>query len=188
LSDLPESLETERLLLRRHRPSDAGAIARLLNDWEVVRWLSHAPFPYRTVDAESWIRRAEREWTAGRDYQFAATRSEDGVLVGQLGLSLTPSGRVGDLGYWFGARHWGQGLATEAAQAVVAFGFLDLRLERIQAAYHPDNRASGQVLVKAGLMTDGAKPVSFRAMRQTVDCPLFALDRHDYHKLYGNAG
>ena len=184
MTDLPEALETERLRLRRHRPSDAGEITHLLDDWEVVRWLSDVPFPYGFADAEDWIRTAEKRWIAGRDYQFVVTLADSGAVIGHMGLSIATNGRVGSFGYWFGRRYWGQGYATEAAQAVIAFGFLDLRLERIQAAYHPDNAPSGHVLVKAGLMTDGIKTIEFKALGQAVPCPLFALSRQDYLKIY----
>ncbi len=183
--DLPEALETERLRLRHHRPSDAPAIATLLDDWAVVRWLSEVPFPYTAADAEEWIEQSRRARIAGRDYQFVVTRAEDGVLIGHIGLRIAINGKLGELGYWFGRPFWGQGYATEAAQAVIAFGFLDLGLERIQAGYHPANLASGRVLVKAGLMTDGIKTIHFRALGTTEPCPLFALERHDYLKIHG---
>jgi RimJ/RimL family protein N-acetyltransferase len=182
--DLPDAIETERLRLRRHRPADAAAIAALLDDWAVVRWLSEVPFPYTVRDADEWILQAGRAWITGRDYQFVVTRAEDGAPIGHMGLTISTNGRVGELGYWFGRAFWKRGYATEAAQAVLAFGFLDLKLERIQAGYHPDNRASGRVLVKAGLMTDGIKPILFRALGVTVQCPLFALARHDYLKIH----
>src|SRR5690606_22086694 len=107
--DLPEALETERLRLRHHRPSDAPAIATLLDDWAVVRWLSEVPFPYTAADAEEWIEQSRRARIAGRDYQFVVTRAEDGVLIGHIGLRIAINGKLGELGYWFGRPFWGQG-------------------------------------------------------------------------------
>jgi ribosomal-protein-alanine N-acetyltransferase len=51
--------------------------------------------------------------------------------------------------------HWGNGYATEAARATIAFGFDELQLERIVAVTLPDNRASRRVLEKCGLTFAG---------------------------------
>lgn len=180
---VPERLETGRLVLRRHQPSDAEAIAALLDDLMVVRYLSAMPFPYRIEHARDWIRQKNKDWPAGLDYQFVVTEAGTGDLVGHGGLRMDEMRRVGELGYWFGRRYWGRGYASEAAEALVAFGFLDLKLERIWSAVHPANLASARVLVKAGLISDEFKTISFPAIEETVSSPTYALMRADYGKI-----
>ena len=72
-----DRLETGRLILRRHRPADAAALARLIDNWNVVRWLAVVPFPYDVGMARDWITRCEETWASGAERQFVIERSED---------------------------------------------------------------------------------------------------------------
>jgi GNAT superfamily N-acetyltransferase len=70
------------------------------------------------------------------------------LLVGGCGLQRRRSGAV-ELGFWVARRHWGRGIATEAAAAVIEIARA-LRLPAIEAAHFVDNPASGRVLEKLG--------------------------------------
>lgn len=177
---IPRRLETERLVLRRHRRSDAAQIARLLNDWEVVRWLAQVPFPYTERDARDWVIQTTRHWLDGRDYQFVVVLRDSDELIGHIGIRRDLRRPSGELGYWFGQCYWGRGYAAEAARAVVSFGFESLRLDRLWATYLPENVRSLTVLSKAGLMPDGFRVQQFTTINRTVNCPMMALDRRDY--------
>ncbi len=63
--------------------------------------------------------------------------------------------RRGEIGYVLHPDFWSKGLATEAAQMLLRFGFEQLQLRRISATCHPDNHASARVLQKAGLTFEG---------------------------------
>lgn len=191
---IPTELTTRRLRLRRHRSSDAGALARLIDNWNIVRWLAEVPFPYTEDDARKWITQTHRNWQLAKDYQFVVTRAEDGCMVGHMGLriassALEPSGngqapslrgREGELGYWFGEAFWGQGMAGEAARATVQFGFRHLRLERIWAASLPDNTASLRVLDKAGLKFVTRQIRKFSVHGRNEEVPILAARAVDY--------
>jgi RimJ/RimL family protein N-acetyltransferase len=170
-------LETERLALRRHRRADAPAIARLLNDWDVVRWLAVVPFPYTEKDAHEWIAQTNRNWADGRDYQFVVTLRASGTMVGHMGLRIEKEKSAGELGYWFGQAHWGAGYGSEAAAAVIDFGFRDLDLERIWATCLPDNDRSRRVLAKAGFLEEGRRMQEFATIGRTVEVPVMVLGR-----------
>ncbi len=177
---IPERLETQRLVLRRHRRADAPRLAQLLNNWEVVRWLAQVPFPYTEKDALDWISQTGRNWVEGRDYQFVAVLKETNEVVGHIGIRMDVPRPTGELGYWFGQPYWGLGYGAEAARAMVAFGFLELKLERLWATYLPENVRSLTVLSKAGLMPDGFKSQEFSTLKRTVNCPMMAIDRAEY--------
>jgi ribosomal-protein-alanine N-acetyltransferase len=70
---------------------------------------------------------------------------------------LFPLGHCGlvEIGYRYRAAAWGQGVASEAARAVLEHGFGPLQLDPIVAVTHPDNRASQRVLRKIGLQEAG---------------------------------
>ena len=72
-------------------------------------------------------------------------------LIGWAGLQYLPETDEIEVGYLLGRDYWGRGLATEAAQTSVQFGFEDLGIETIVGIVHPENIASQRVLEKAGL-------------------------------------
>ncbi len=153
------TLTTARLVLRPFHPTDAADVQRLANDREVAAGTLRLPHPYPDGLAEAWIATHDDDWRRGLAARFAITR--DGGLLGAIGLELTPEHDQGELGYWLGRAHWGRGYATEAAQAVVAFGFRQLHLRRIQAHHFVRNPASGRVLLKAGLGSEGVRRGAF---------------------------
>ena len=177
---MADRLTTPRLILRRHARSDAAALARLLNNWNVVRWLAQVPYPYGERDALDWIGQCHRSWAAGAEYQFVVTLAAGGPLVGHIGLRLDAARQGAELGYWFGEPHWGHGYGTEAARATVGFAFHQLRLDRIWATALPSNGRSLAVLGRAGLKQVGTKLQEFAVLGEMVEVPLLSLTRADY--------
>ena len=160
-----EPLATERLSLRPLRPSDADAVHRLVNDWEVVRMLSQLPFPYPRDLADRWIASTLEQMERGSGYHLAITGQEDGqeMLIGCIGLRLDMTPRVGNLGYWIGRRFWRLGVATEAATRLSSWALANLDVDRLEAHVAVDNAASGAVLRRAGFHEIGTGEENFLA-------------------------
>jgi len=145
-----EELFTKRLHLRRPVAADALAVIAIVSDWEVARRLARVPHPYTQDDFRVFIERvvpSESTWAM-------VMRSSD-ELVGVIGLVPPREGRSAELGYYVGRAHWNHGLATEAAQAVVRFGFETMGYAKLASRYHADNPASGRVLAKLGFKPIG---------------------------------
>jgi len=180
MSRLRQRLETSRLVLRRHRRDDAAAIAEALQEWEVARWLARLPSPYTKSDAMEWIGVATRNWNQGRDYQFVVCERAGGVLIGHMGLRMEAPGTA-EFGYWFGRPAWGSGYATEAARAVLDFGFRDLALDRVEALVIPDNTRSVRVLEKLGLTPVDLRRQRFDPIDATLEVPVYAIGAAAWH-------
>ena len=90
-----------------------------------------------------------------RNFQFAVVLKGEGRLIGNCGIRTNPDRRDADIGYELAHPHWGRGYATEAARAVLAFGFEELRLHRIWASCVLENAGSGRVLEKLGMRREG---------------------------------
>lgn len=107
-----------RVTLRRPLAEDAAAVAGHMNDFDVVKNLSRAPWPYTRADAESWLAGIAAEAGPRGAYPFAIVTG--GALAGVVGISTNPAnpGEV-ELGYWLGRPFWGQGYATQAARLAV---------------------------------------------------------------------
>jgi ribosomal-protein-alanine N-acetyltransferase len=91
----------------------------------------------------------------------------DGVVIGCTDVDQIRDG-CGSLGYWFDEACWGQGLATEAAQAAVDFAISQLRLRRLVSGHASDNPASGRVLEKLGFRRTGEGEVLSKARKATI--------------------
>ena len=156
-------LETERLRLRLPDAGDIDAIVAMAGDRDVARRLARIPHPYGRDDARFFLDAiVPREWT------WAVAWRASGEVVGMAGLVPGPEPEVAELGYYVARRHWGRGIATEAAGAVVAHGFGVLGLRVINSGYFLDNPASGRVLGKLGFVESGRSERSCLAIDSTV--------------------
>lgn len=151
--DVP-TLTTPRLLLRAFVPDDAAAVHAHLQDIEMARTTATVPHPYPDGMAEQWIASQPQMLQEGK-VTLAITLAADGSVVGAMTLALDPPHRRGELGYWVGRTHWGRGYATEAADAMMRWGFRTLGLHRVHAAHMSRNPASGAVLRNIGMRHEG---------------------------------
>ncbi|MHB0964366.1 MAG: GNAT family N-acetyltransferase [Gemmatimonadaceae bacterium] len=148
------TLSTERLELRPFLLSDAKNVQLLAGDREVADTTLAIPHPYLDGMAESWIVTHEGAWTRHESATLAITEADAG-LVGAISLRIELPQRRAELGYWIGVPYWGRGYATEAARAMIEFGFRRLSLHRIYAHHFARNPASGRVMEKAGMQHEG---------------------------------
>jgi len=172
----PSVLETERLVLRAPQLDDAKAIAALANDLRVSQNTTQIPYPYLLADAKAWLRKV----AGNAEATFAVTLRE-GTLIGICGIESRPE-RHADaaapwLGYWFGAAHWGQGYATEAARAVIDLAFGDLGHAVLYSGARVSNPASRRVLEKCGFQWTGVGLYRIRAIASSAPVDRFRLDR-----------
>jgi RimJ/RimL family protein N-acetyltransferase len=110
----------------------------------------------------------------------AAVTAEPDGLVGAIGLRLVPAHRRGELGYWIGRAHWNLGYATEAAHALVWYGFTHLDLNRIQAMCFTRNPSSARVMQKVGMIFEGRSRQLFVRWDQLEDVDRYSVLRADY--------
>ena len=148
-------LRTPRLLLRPFQLADAADVQRLAGDPAVSDTALDLPYPFEDGMAEAWIQAHAEQFAAGTLAVFAVLSADGGELYGAAGLMIEPSHRRAELGYWIGAAHWGRGYATEAAGAVIRYGFHALGLQRIHANHLVRNPGSGRVLQKLGMRYEG---------------------------------
>lgn len=170
-------LATERLRLRALEPGDAPDLFRLVNDWEVTRWLSRVPFPYPRDLADEWIADTRTRLEAGEAYHLAITGRDDPVLLGCIGLTLDRAARTAELGYWVGRKFWGHGVGGEAAERLTRWALANLDIDRIEARVLTDNAASHRVLSRAGFVATGHGEAEFLARAATLPVTNFVATR-----------
>jgi RimJ/RimL family protein N-acetyltransferase len=172
-------LETDRLLLRPFTLADAPNVQRLAGHADVAR-TTFLPYPYQANHAAAWIQHQEEDFRAGKLTNFAIERRGGGELMGSVGLMLEPAYQHGQLGYWLGVPYWGAGYGTEAARAVLTYGFDELELHRIYAAHFNSNPASGRILIKLGMVYEGRQREHYLRFNRFEDAELYGILRHEF--------
>ena len=149
-------LTAERLLLREFVEDDWPAVLAYQSDLRYLRFYEWAERTETDVRAFVQMFLSQQKEEPRRKFQLAVCLRGEMQLIGNCGVRLREAGsRVADMGYELAPEFWGQGYATEAARAVVAFGFTELNVHRIEAACIADNAASARVMEKAGLKFEG---------------------------------
>jgi RimJ/RimL family protein N-acetyltransferase len=148
-------LITSRLVLRPFQSSDAREVHKLAGEYEIAANTLLIPHPYQRRMAEDWIGGQQEFYDQGKGVIWAITARENGELRGAIGLTLDAEHHKAELGYWIGKPYWSKGYATEAAGAVMQYGFEVLNLNRIFARHLGRNPASGRVMQKLGMQLEG---------------------------------
>lgn len=159
-------LQTARLSLRPFTAEDAAGLFALDDDPEVLRYIGPVRLAdvaaYRELIVERWLPYFQKNPGYGF---FAAENRATGAFLGWFHLRNALDYRFAreaayqpgdvDLGYRLMRHAWGQGLASEGAQALVAKAWTDPAVQRVVACALVSNRASLRVMEKAGLRFDG---------------------------------
>lgn len=151
-------MTTERLTLRCFTSADRDVFAALNADPRVMR---HFPATLGRGESDALLQRIERHFSEHGFGLYAAQLNATGECLGFIGLSVptfeahfTP---CVEIGWRLRAEHWGQGLATEGARAVVDHAFTQLGLRELVALTVPANRPSRRVMEKLGFQHDPAE-------------------------------
>lgn len=157
LDAIPWPLRTERLVVRRAVPADAGATWRIRSTPGVSDWLGYGP-----GEPEAWTTVFAEPERLARTLVVEL----DGVVVGDLMLEVRSpwaqravraqaAGREASLGWVLDPAHGGRGLATEAVRALVDAAFAHLGLHRVTADCTADNAASWRLMERLGMRREG---------------------------------
>lgn len=169
-------LTTARLNLREFTENDWPAVLAYQQD---PRYLRYYEWPERTVtDAQAFVQMfLNFQGTSPRTkFQLAVVHRGTGQLIGNCGLRLKSVGAIeADIGYELSPEQWGNGYATEAAQAMVNWGFTEFNLHRISALCLADNVGSARVLEKVGMKLEGRMRENEQFKGRYWDTLLYAI-------------
>jgi len=143
-------IETDRLLLREFTEDDAPLLYELNLDPEVIRF-THDPLTNVEHAKKVLIEVILPQYVSYDHGRWAVHVKSNLEFIGWCGLKYLSDTNEVDLGYRFMKRFWGNGYATEAALACIAYGFARLNLHRIVGRALPGNLTSIKVLEKCGM-------------------------------------
>jgi RimJ/RimL family protein N-acetyltransferase len=151
-------IETDRLLLRRWIEEDREPFFRLNSDARVMEFM---PNCLSRSQSDLLVDRIEEHFRKHSFGLYALELREDQSFIGFLGLAIpaftahfTP---CVEIGWRMSANHWGRGLATEGARAVVRYAFEELRLGALVSFAVPANIRSRSVMERIGMVHNPAE-------------------------------
>jgi 8-oxo-dGTP diphosphatase len=178
--------QTERLKLRALEESELPRLVELLGVWDIVRWLTVVPFPYKLQHAREFYADIAPLYARGEPQFFVMTLKTDDLMIGGVGLH-PPRGTGAaegerEIGYWLGLDFQGRGLMGEAARAVIDIGFEHAGVRAIGASTTPGNQASQNVLRRLGMRNCGIVPRDYPALRGEDKIVKWRLTREEHEQ------
>ena len=178
-------LTTERLVLREFNQDDWPDVLAYQSD---PRYLRYYPWTERTPeDVGEFVHRfiAQQGEDPRTKFQLAIDLKSDTNLIGNCGIRMKSAGaHAADIGFELAPQHWGRGYATEAARAIVEFGFTELGLHRIWSWCIADNVASARVLEKLGMRLEGRLRENEYFKGRWWDTLMFAILDYEWRAQY----
>jgi ribosomal-protein-alanine N-acetyltransferase len=180
-------LETDRLVLRPYTMDDLFELHKIVSQKEVMKYLPEGVMTQKqTKKTLTWIIECYKENTQKNIKKFSVGvfLKENKKLIGWCGLGpleFDPSEI--EIYYGLSKSHWGKGFATEAARALLDYGFRIIGLKKIVAIVMPQNNASKRVIEKMGLVYRKQienLPAKYKAYQEDV---YFSLTRDEYDSI-----
>ncbi len=178
LFDFPNSLETERLLIRAPRIGDGQMLNEAIVESlpNLQPWLFWAQKLQTPQDTEEIIRRAVARWITREDLWMLLFRKSDGLLVGRSGLhNIDWDTMRFEIGYWIRTSLEGQGYMSEAVAGITAFAFERLNAERVEIRCDSLNDRSANVARRAGYQLDATLRNNDTSTDKTVQRDIFVF-------------
>lgn len=148
-----QTIETERLILRRFVEDDAQAMfenwASRLENLTYVTWDPHPDVEVTRNSIRNWV----ASYTNPNYYKWAiCLKKNPNHIIGDISLvSMDEENSSCEIGYILGLNYWGRGIMTEALKAVLSFCIDEIGFDQVDACYASLNPASGHVMEKAGM-------------------------------------
>jgi [ribosomal protein S5]-alanine N-acetyltransferase len=180
-------LETERLILRKPKLSDAEDWAEGMGDIDVSRRVSGAPHPYTLTDAKKQIDKKliKMKKKDFEKFSFVIVLKNENKVIGSITLgNIDRKNGICSSGSWINKRYWKKGYMTEAKIATNNFVFNELGLRRMETGAFTDNKASNATQLAVGYKYEGCrrKRHMSKATGKIHDENMYGLLKEDWKK------
>lgn len=174
-------ITTERLVLRDFTAADEPLMHAIRREPRFLEYYDpELGTPEATARLHAWFLEWQHEQPRMR-WQLAVTLAGDDTPIGSAGIRRKPDRDFeADIGYELHVEHWGRGYATEAARALVTFGFEELGLARISSWCITENVRSAHVLEKLGMRLEGRLRANERFRDRWWDTSTYAILRDEW--------
>ena len=171
-----QTIETERLTLRRFELSDAETMFRnWANDDEVtrfMRWPTHKDVEVSQNVMQQFV----DSYKDDSSYHWGICL-KDGEMIGSIGAFVNESDYNANVGYCIGRKWWSKGYTSEALKALINYMFTNTDIERLEAYHATENAASGKVMLNAGMAHEGFARHKFKSREGFHDSDMYGIIR-----------
>lgn len=161
------NISTARLHVRNFKPEDWRAVYEYTSNVKVMKYIPGGVFTEQ--QAQEFVlkhsgdgRQKGEDVATGEDEQkgedvqnFAVSLTDERRLIGHISFHKYFGEHTYEIGWVFHPAYYRKGYATEAAKAIVQFGFEQMQLHRIIATCQPENTASYRIMEKIGMRREG---------------------------------
>lgn len=177
-----KTIETDRLILRKFRLSDAE---EMYNNWardddvtRYITWPTHKNIEETKKVVAEYVNDSQRD----DYYHWCIVLKETNEVVGSIGaFRLFEDLKLFEIGYSIGKRFWNKGITTEATKALIRFFFEEVGVNRVEARHDTKNPASGRAMAKAGMKFEGILRQAGKNNTGIVDMAVYAILKEDWH-------
>ncbi|MGG3122723.1 GNAT family protein [Priestia megaterium] len=176
-------IETDRLILRKIVKDDANNILKYLSDKEVMKYYGLEPFKtiHEALEEISWYESILNKKTGIR---WGMTLKGEGKVIGSCGfLNRVPQHYRTEVGYELSRNYWGYGIASEALEVVIRYGFKYFKFQRIEALIEPPNIPSQKLVEKQGFIKEGLLRNYEFTCGKFDNLYMYSLLKQDFDKL-----
>ncbi|WP_058308196.1 GNAT family N-acetyltransferase [Gracilibacillus massiliensis] len=142
-------IETNRLLIRKFEPKDWNFVYEYTSDRKVMKYIPEGIFDEEA--AKEFVEHNSGDYAE----KFPVIKKDENTLIGHIVFHKWFGEHTYEIGWVFHPKYYNRGYATEAAKAVLEYGFNQLNLHRIIATCQPENVASYRVMEKIGMRREG---------------------------------
>lgn len=178
-----QTIETQRLILRKFRAEDAQA---MFNNWasdnEVTKFLTWPA--HQNVEAtQEYIAYLQNNYMNNHAYDWAIELKEIGEPIGSISVvNMNETVGLVHVGYCIGRNWWRMDITSEAFAAVIKFMFEEVGVNRVESRHDPNNPNSGRVMLKCGLKYEGTLRQSDINNQGICDAAWYGILREEYQK------
>lgn len=177
-----QQLMGQRILLRPVSLQDANDMFEYAADKETTRFLFES---HKNLEATK--KTIAEFFVKDPMGKYAIVLKENNKMIGTIDLRVDANHKKAELGYILNKQFWGNGYVTEAANLLIELGFQTLGLERIYAMYDIKNQASGRVMERLGMTSEGILRKNRLVKGQFSDDECYAILREEYADLNNKA-
>lgn len=170
-----ETLDAERIRLRKFQKADADDLLAIASDEETVKYLK-----WKGVKTLEQAKQQIIEHYWPRQGIFAIELKENQKCIGAVSINLMPEHEKAGFGYMLNRCYWGKGYMTEALGTVIRFCFEQLDVSRVEASHYAGNEASGKVMQKCGMVFEGVGKREEIVKGEFRDVVHYALLKEDW--------
>lgn len=177
-----KTIETERLILRDWIEDDVDDLYDYAKNPNVGPHGGWKPHESKTESLEIM-----QTLFINKYESWAIVYKNSGKVIGSIGYEPDPRRpeiNCKELGYAMGEDYWGKGIMTEAAKAVLRYGFETLELYMVSIYRNPQNERSGRVIDKCGFQYEGTLRQAYKIYDGTIrDISCYSMTKEEYKAL-----